>query len=110
MTKKITTNLKIISWNKGPSRIKNTINNLRHIVSTHKPHIMAVQEYNLTDIDDMSQLNIPGYSIELDTLIISHYRRWHTLNHLGSVKHSGRIQNQKARFKTSTQVWQKICR
>ena len=67
--KKITTNLKIISWNKGPSRVKNTINNLRHIVTTHKPHIMAIQEYNLTDTDDINQLNIPGYKIELDTLM-----------------------------------------
>ena len=60
---KNTINLKIISWNKGPSMIKNTINNLRHIIAEHSPHIMAVQEFNMTDRDDINQLSIPGYKI-----------------------------------------------
>ena len=69
--RKVIKNNKLIlmTWNKGNARLKNRINDIRQIVSQHKPHVMAIQELNQIPEDDIDLLQVQNYTWELDDMI-----------------------------------------
>ena len=61
--------MKIMTWNTSKAKLVNKINNLIYTIQQHKSMIMAVQELNFTTKDDLADITIPGYTIEMDQLI-----------------------------------------
>ena len=58
----------ILHWNKGPSALCNTIPRIRDLVGLYKPHVIMLNEFNLRWEDDLSMVQIPGYTLKIDTL------------------------------------------
>ena len=61
-------NLKIIQMNKGNSEFHNSIQNIKITIETNKPHIIIINESNLSAYDDISQHSFPNYKLERDQL------------------------------------------
>ena len=61
--------LKYINWNKGNSKLENKINSLQDIITRYKPDIVAIQELNYTNDQDLADVSIPNYKWEMDALL-----------------------------------------
>ena len=68
MNGNINKNLKIMSWNKGNSYIKHSIEDIRDLIYNHKPDILVINELRLFEDEDISIASIKGYNLEVDNL------------------------------------------
>ena len=89
--------LKIIQVNKGNSSLYNRIDQINDLITTHKPHIVIINELNSVNGDFTSRNQFPEYRMETDTLDITdkcsrtgillhrdiHYRRQRDLEGVG---------------------------
>ena len=64
----INRSLKIISWNKGNSYIKNSIDDIRQIILEQKPDILVLNELRFENDNHQAQVLIDGYTLEMDNL------------------------------------------
>ena len=55
------TNIKIAHLNKGNSKFENKLDDIHHIIDTHKPLIFSISEANYCNIN---KTIIDGYNIE----------------------------------------------
>ena len=82
---------KLITWNKGPAFAIHKIPEIHQILLEQKPTILAIQEFNIRDIDDIQDLQFPQYSLEIDTMRIKYgWSRSATYIH-ESTKYSRRL-------------------
>ena len=58
-----------MSWNKGSARYYNRIIEIQDIIIQNKPDIFSLQEANIKTEDDLNQYLIPGYQMEIDSLL-----------------------------------------
>ena len=56
-------NFKIIQWNKGPSHLINSIDNIINLIQTHQPHIFSLSEANITPQHNIDHLQIKDYTL-----------------------------------------------
>lgn len=61
--------LKILFWNKGPSRLINKIQEVEVLANNHLPHILGLAEANLKQEDNETQYQLQGYKTEKGPLI-----------------------------------------
>ena len=61
--------MKYLNWNKGNSKLVNKIDTLQNILSRFKPDIVAIQELNFTNDQDLAEVMIPNYKWEMDGLL-----------------------------------------
>ena len=59
-TKNKQQNIKLITWNKGPSFFRNKLNTIKHIIETEQPHVIVIQEANIL---------CTSYTIQLSTQV-----------------------------------------
>ena len=52
-------------WNKGNSYMQRKLDDIKTLVSEHKPHIFGLAEANVLPGHDQSELQIPDYSLHL---------------------------------------------
>ena len=64
----IRNSIKILSWNKGSSLIKNSIEDLRDMVNDYKPEVFILNEFNLLSGEDPAIAKIHGYRLEIDKI------------------------------------------
>ena len=64
----INNNIKIMCINKGNYQLNNKIDQLNHLILTHKPDIFSVNKLNLDSSDSVSAHQFPGYKMEIDNL------------------------------------------
>ena len=57
-----------MNWNKGSAFLLNRLGELQSIIQQYSPHILVVTELQLFKEDSISQVQIPGYSLEHDNL------------------------------------------
>ena len=60
--------IKIISWNKGSAFLINRIDTIKQMIHDRMPHVLALQEANIRQEDDLNLLQIPNYSLHTDGL------------------------------------------
>ena len=60
--------MKILQWNKGNSQIIYKMNEIKDIMKEKKPSIFIINELNIDDITNVMNININGYTLELDEL------------------------------------------
>ena len=94
--------MKLMTWNTSKAKLSNKINNIIHAIQTHKPSIMAIQEVNFTSNDDLSEVSIPGYTIEMDQLINITGRSRSALIIHESIRYSRRLDLE---TQTEAHVW-----
>lgn len=58
----------ITQWNKGSSKMTNRIPNIELIINEHNPHIIVLNEANVTK-EELARIHFPDYTIEPDNLI-----------------------------------------
>ena len=58
-----------MTWNTSKAKLSNKINNLIQVIQQHTPMILAIQEVNFTTNDDITDISIPEYRIEMDQLL-----------------------------------------
>ena len=67
-------NLKIMSINKGNSKIHNRIDQLNDMINQHKPDIFIINELNVYKSDQITKFQFPGYYLETDNLKLTDTR------------------------------------
>ena len=80
-----------MTWNTTNSKMINKMNNLNQVIQQHKPMILAIQEVNFTSNDDIADISIPGYNIELDQLLQTKGRARAALIIHESIRYSRRL-------------------
>ena len=83
--------MKLITWNKGPALAKNRIPEIHQLLLEQKPTVLAIQEFNLREVDDETDLHFPEYSLEMDTMMAVHGWSRSAIYIHNSVKHSRRL-------------------
>ena len=63
--------IKYINWNKGNAKLINKIDIFLNIIDRYKPKIIAIQELNYTNDQDIADITIHDYEWEMDNLLIS---------------------------------------
>ena len=58
-----------MSWNKGSARFYNRIVKIQDLIIQNKPDIFSLQEANIRVEDDLNLYLIPGYQMEIDSMI-----------------------------------------
>ena len=62
-------NIKIMTWNTSKAKLVNKIDIINHTIQQHSPKIIAIQELHFTSNDDLADVTIPGYKIEMDQML-----------------------------------------
>ena len=57
--------LVVMYWNKGNSYMQRKLEDIKTLVSEHKPHIFGLAEANVLPGHDQSELQIPDYTLHL---------------------------------------------
>ena len=60
--------IKIISWNKGSAHLINRIEVIKQLTVDYKPHILALQEAEISQDTDITKLQIQGYHLYTDPI------------------------------------------
>ena len=63
--------MRIMSWNKNDCNIENRMDDIKELTRRHKPHIIIIQELNLSNNNCKGIINMEGYQFEHDDLINS---------------------------------------
>ena len=58
----------MLSWNKNKAFLRNRMDTIRQLVQDKSPHILALQEAQITQDDDVRMLQIQGYTLHTDGL------------------------------------------
>ena len=61
--------IKLLNWNKGNLKLVNKVNTIQDVISRFKPKIMAIQEVNYSNDQDLVDIQIPNYKWEMDNLL-----------------------------------------
>lgn len=64
-------NLEIVQWNKGLSEFIKRKPHIEQIIIDHSPHLIVVNKFNLHKSEDDRIATIPGYRLELDSLLVT---------------------------------------
>ena len=57
--------LTTVFWNKGNCHMFRKMEDIKTLLSQHKPHIFGLAEANVLPVHDQSELQIPGYTLHL---------------------------------------------
>ena len=82
---------KMLTWNKGNSKMTNKVDTISAMISEHKPKIVALQEVNFTVTQDLCDIQIPGYRLELDQQHAKHGRSRSCIYIHESLKYTRRL-------------------
>ena len=98
-------NFIIIQINKGKSEFQNNIQNIKILLEDKKPHVLMINESNLSVYDNISKHSFPNYNFEKDQLgPISKQSRTVVLVH-ETVRYK-RLKNIEPKF--NSVIWLKI--
>ena len=98
-------NIKIIQINKGSSDFFNKIYNINLFINDYSPHIIIVNESNLSELGEISPNSFPEYTFEIDNQRNIN-KKSRTLIMIHSSIHYSRMRN--LQYPLIATVWIKI--